>query len=139
MKKVFAFVVLVSFGLGLISCSSDDDSVDGPNYTVVGKWSITSYTINGVSQEDCTTNGVRQFKTDGTYLQDEYLIDPETEECTETIESPLIGTYTKTSTELKTVLGGLTKTYELEFVSENKFILTETYNNVDFVLTYTRI
>ncbi len=129
-------MLISSLGFGLVSCSSDDDG-GGPNYSVVGKWKVTSYTVNGASMEDCTLNGVRQFKNDGTYLQDDYMED-ENGNCTETEDSPLIGTYTKSGDDLTTNLDGLTKVYGIEFISETKFELTETFNNIDFVYTYTK-
>ena len=139
MKKVFALMLISTLGFGLVSCSSDDDGDSGPNYSVVGKWNITSYTINGESFEDCSLNGIRQFKTDGTYLQDEYVENEQTGICEETLDSPLIGTWQKSNNNLKTSVSGINKTYALEFVNESKFILTETYNNVDFIYTYSKI
>lgn len=94
MKKVIFLMLAMTMSLGLISCSSDDDNNDGPNYSVVGRWEVTSYTVNGVGIEECELNGVRQFRTDGSYLQDEFIED-ENGICTETIDSPIIGTYTK--------------------------------------------
>lgn len=138
MKKFAVLLFVMTLGLGLTSCNSDDDD-NLPNYTVVGKWKISEYTINGASAEDCENKGVRQFKNDGTYLQDDYELNPQTEQCQESEDSPLIGTYTKTTDKVTMMLGGVTKTFDLEFVDSNKFILTETFNNVDFVRTYTRL
>lgn len=137
MKKVLALLFALTIGFGLNSCSSDDDG-GVPAYTVVGKWKITSYTINGETFEDCVNKGIRQFKNDGVYLQDDYEIDPETEQCTESEDSPLIGEFTMSIDKLKTTVGSFEKIYSLEFINSNQFTLTDTYNNVDFVYTYTR-
>lgn len=137
MKKVFVLMLISS--LGFIACNSDDDGDTGLNYSVAGKWNITQYTINGESFEDCALNGVRQFKTDGTYLQDEYIENETTGNCEETLDSPLIGTWNKSNNSLSTSVDGMNKVYELEFINESKFVLTETYNNVDFVYTYSKI
>lgn len=138
MKKVFAVLLILTVGLGITSCSSDDDS-DGPNYSVVGKWNITSYTIDGQEREDCAMNGVRQFKTDGSYLQDEYEENADTGVCEEIEDSPLIGTYTKSGDDIQITVGGLTKDFDIEFISETVFTLTESYNDIDFVYTFTKI
>lgn len=137
MKKVLALLFAITIGFGLNSCSSDDDA-GIPEYSVVGKWKIEQYTVNGIEVEQCENKGVRQFKNDGVYLQDDYEIDPETEVCLETEDSPLIGSYSSSFDKLSTSLGGIDKTYELEFINSSKFTLTETYNNVDFVYTYVR-
>lgn len=137
MKKIAALLFALTIGFGLNSCSSDDDD-NLPNYTVVGKWKITKYTIDGVISENCSNKGVRQFKNDGVYLQDDYEINPVTEICEESPDSPLIGTYTKSVDKVKTTLGAITKTYDLDFINENTFTLTESYNDIDFVYTYTR-
>lgn len=137
MKKVLALLFAITIGFGLNSCSSDDDA-GIPEYSVVGKWKVEEYRVNGVEIEQCENRGVRQFKNDGVYLQDDYEIDPETEVCTETENSPLIGEYTSTVDKLSTSLGGIHKTYDLEFINSSKFTLTETYNNIDFVYTYVR-
>lgn len=138
MKKVFAMLFAATLGLGMISCSSDDDSSSGPNYTVVGRWDITSYTVNGTIVEECSNNGIRQFRTDGSYLQDEFIED-ENGVCTETVDSPLIGTYTKSGDNLNVTVTGVTKNYTIEFVNEGKFTLTEEFNNIDFVYTYVKV
>jgi hypothetical protein len=137
MKKVFALLLISS--LGLTSCSSDDDGSNGPNYSMVGKWNITTYTINGEEFDECTLNGVRQFKQDGTYLQDEFVENETTGACEETENSPLIGTWTKSNDTVHTSVTGEDKTYDLEFISETKFTLTETYNNIDFVYTFSKV
>lgn len=138
MRKFAVLLFVMSLTFGLSSCSSDDDD-NLPNYTVVGKWKISNYTINGETMNEvCENKGIRQFKNDGTYLQDDYEINPQTELCTESGDSPLIGTYTKSVDKVSTTLGGMTKTYDLDFIDENKFTLTETYNNIDFVYTYSR-
>ena len=137
MKKVLALLFVITIGFGLNSCSSDDDA-GIPEYSVVGKWKIEQYTVNGIEVEQCENRGVRQFKNDGVYLQDDYEIDPETEVCLETENSPLIGTYSSSFDQLSTSLGGINITYELEFINSSKFTLTETYNNIDFVYTYVR-
>lgn len=138
MKKVFAMMLALTIGLGVVSCSSDDDNGGGPSYSVVGKWEITNYTVGGTSVEDCSIEGMRQFKPDGTLLQEEFEVD-ENGECIETENSPLIGTYTKSGDDLSTTMNGMTKNYDLDFISETKFTLTEEYNNVDFVFTFTKI
>lgn len=137
MKKVFAMMLALTVGFGVVSCSSDDDSPSGPNYSVVGKWEITHYTVGGTAVDECSNNGIRQFKPDGTLIQEEFLED-ESGNCIESENSPLIGTYTKSGDDLSTTVGGVTKHYDLDFVNESKFTLTEEYNNVDFVYTFTK-
>ncbi|HUH34321.1 MAG TPA: hypothetical protein VL022_00675 [Moheibacter sp.] len=138
MKKLGSLLLVLSFALGLNSCSSDDGGNGLPEYTVVGKWKIVNYTVNGVQIDDCENKGIRQFKTDKTYLQEDWEIHPETEVCTESEDSPLIGNFSSTPMKLTTTVGGLTKTYDLEFTNENQFTLTDQYNNIDFVYTYRR-
>ncbi|MBA5628303.1 hypothetical protein [Moheibacter lacus] len=138
MKKVFAMLFALSLGLGMLSCSSDDDGGDGPNYSVVGRWEITNYTVNGTVVEECSNNGTRQFRTDGSYLQDEFIED-ENGVCTETLNSPVIGSYTKSGDNLNVTISGTTKNYDIEFTSETRFTLTEEFNNVDFVYTYVKV
>lgn len=137
MKNVFALMFAFVMGLGMISCSSDDDNGSGPNYSVVGKWEITNYTVGGTPVEDCSIEGMRQFKPDGTLIQ-EHFEENESGVCVESENSPLIGTYTKSGDNLSTTIAGTTKSYDLEFISESKFMITETYNNVDFVFTFTK-
>lgn len=137
MRKVLALIFAVTIGFGLNSCSSDDD-VSFPEYSVVGKWKIQQYTVNGVDLELCENQGIRQFKNDGVYLQDDFEINPDTELCTESEDSPLIGEYTSYINKLSTTVGGIHKIYDFEFINMNKFTLTETYNNIDFIYTYVR-
>jgi len=140
MKKVFALMLVFSLGFGLVSCSSDDDSNDGPNYSVVGKWKVTARTFDGQPVEiTCQLNGVRQFKNDGTYLQDDYQIDETTGECTETIDSPLIGTWSKSGDDFTTVIDGTTSHYDIEFVNESKFTLETGIDGSEIVLTYSKV
>src|SRR5690606_17795409 len=129
MKKVVFLMLAMTMSLGMISCSSDDDSGNGPNYSVVGRWEVASYTVNGVDIEECSLNGIRQFRTDSSYLQDEFVEDEEGN-CTETIDSPIVGTYTKSGNNFSTTIDGVTKSYTLDFISETEFTLTEEYNNI---------
>lgn len=135
MKKVFLVMLGLALGLGMMSCSSDDDS--GPMYSIVGKWKITQYTINGDPFEECSLNGIRQFKNDGVYLQDDYELD-ENGECKSTEDSPLIGTYQWNGNNLKTILPNEEISYKIEFQNNTHFTLTDTYNNVDFVYYYAK-
>lgn len=136
MKKILLFLLVAGLGFAFNSCSSDDDK--GPDFTVEGKWEITKYTVNGQPMQECAHNGVRQFKPDGVYLQDDYIED-EVDDCVESPDSPLIGTFVQYPRDLRITLGGTTTTYRLEFLSESKFMLIDTYNNIDFVYTYTKL
>lgn len=136
MNKIVLFLFVAGLGFTLSNCSSDDDK--GPDFTVEGRWEITKYTVNGQPVEVCEHNGVRQFKPDGVYLQDDYIID-EADDCVESADSPLIGTFTQYTRDLRITIEGTTTTYRLDFLSESKFLLTDTYNNIDFVYTYTKL
>lgn len=138
MKKLGSILLIIGFAIGLNSCSSDDGGNGMDEYSVVGKWKIVSYTINDVSFDECENKGIRQFKSDRTYLHDEWAIDPDTDQCIESEDSPLIGAYIFTPLKLTTILDGVSKTYDLEFINANEFTLTDTYNNIDFVHTYRR-
>jgi len=141
MKKVFAILFALTISLGMISCSSDDDSGSGPNYSVVGKWEITERVFDGNPVEiPCELNGTRQFQPNGTYLQDEFVSNPDTGECEETEDSPLIGSYNKSGNNFTTTINNQTVNYTIEFVNENRFILTyeNQIDHSDTEYTYTK-
>ena len=75
MKKVFAMLLILTMGFGLVSCSSDDDSVSGPQFTIVGTWKVTQIFINNVEanvDDYCPYNGTFQFINGGTYVENGY-------------------------------------------------------------------
>ena len=140
MKKVFALMLVSFVGFGLFSCNSDDDNGNNdPVYSVEGRWEVTGFFINGSSQElSCELQGIRQFKADNTYLQEEFISDGNGG-CVETSNSPVIGTWNKNGTVLKTTLPGTTSTYELSFVNGSLFELVRTVEGYNFKYTYQRI
>jgi len=77
MKKNFYLIIALVFSLGLISCSSDDDSptVTGPQFTIVGTWKVTNIFINGIEHnvnDYCPYKGLFQFINGGTYVENPY-------------------------------------------------------------------
>lgn len=72
MKKVFALLFALSIGLGIISCSSDDDGPAEPQFTIVGTWKVTQVYINNVEfdvNEYCPYKGTFQFVNPSTYVE----------------------------------------------------------------------
>ncbi len=75
MKKVFALLFALSIGLGMISCSSDDDSSSTPQFTIVGTWKVTQAYFNGIEQnvaDVCIYKGTAQFINGGTYVENKF-------------------------------------------------------------------
>lgn len=72
MKNVFALMLAMFVGLGMVSCSSDDDNGSTPQFTMVGTWKVTQVFINGVEHnvdDYCPYKGTFQFVTGGTYVE----------------------------------------------------------------------
>lgn len=78
MKKVFAMMLALTMGLGMVSCSSDDDGGSGPVFTIHGTWKVTQVFINGVEHDVndyCPYRGSFQFVSGGTYVENGYELD----------------------------------------------------------------
>lgn len=75
MKKLFALLLITSFSFMSFSCSSDDDSPSGPQFTIVGTWKVTQIYINGVQgnvNDYCPYKGNFEFVDGGTYVEKGY-------------------------------------------------------------------
>lgn len=73
MKNVFALMLAMFVGLGMVSCSSDDDNGSTPQFTMVGTWKVTGKFINDTPQDisnDCVYKGNVKFISGGTYVED---------------------------------------------------------------------
>lgn len=66
-------MMAMTMSLGLMSCSSDDDSSNEPQFTIVGTWKVTAQYINNVPQDIsdvCAFKGNVKFISGGTYTED---------------------------------------------------------------------
>lgn len=73
MKKVIFLMLAMTMSLGLISCSSDDDNSNVPEFTIVGTWKVTAQYINNTQQDIssiCAFKGNVKFISGGTYTED---------------------------------------------------------------------
>lgn len=90
MKKITLFFLAVSMALAISSCKKDDDnnstpannnnSGGGSNLTktemlTAKKWKVVGLTVGGSDFyalfDDCDKDDTHEFKTDGTYINDE--------------------------------------------------------------------
>lgn len=146
MKKVFALMFAFVMGLGMISCSSDDDSSSNtPQFTIVGTWKVTQVFINGVEHnvdDYCPYKGTFQFITGGTYVENGFELDGTT--CV--AADVLGGTYVKsgnnytltinggsTSSVLPTTFSPITNTTTI-----NKFELNLSAGGIPTKLVFTK-
>ncbi len=127
MKKMRIFVAaFVVAGLGLTSCSSDDNSSAGEPATIEKKWNQTqtvtkvgSNTLPAVPYEDnvadCSKNYI-EFAAGGVYKDVVYF--KQGGNCQENIAEP--GTWSKTDSQLVINNGGdLTGTYTINKLTLN--------------------
>lgn len=95
MKKVIFLMLAMTMSLGLMSCSSDDDSGNEPQFSIVGTWKVTKIFINGVESDVddyCSYRGTFQFINPSTFVENGFeLVD---DVCT--AKETAAGTWTKT-------------------------------------------
>ena len=94
MKKVFAMMLALTLGLGMVSCSSDDDG-NQPQFSIIGTWKVTEKYVDGNIQDisdDCIYNGTIKFINGGTYVEDVF---EETEEQPCSLVETIGGTWSK--------------------------------------------
>lgn len=95
MKKVIFLMLAMTMSLGLMSCSSDDDSGNEPQFSIVGTWKVTQIFINGVESDVddyCSYRGTFQFINPSTFVENGFeLVD---DVCT--AKETAAGTWTKT-------------------------------------------
>jgi len=95
MKKVFAMMLAMTIGFGMVSCNSDDDDgVNTPQFTIHGIWKVTQIFINGVEHnvnDYCPYKGSFQFISGGTYVENGF----ELVESNCIASDPVGGTWTK--------------------------------------------
>lgn len=79
MKKVIFLMLAMTMSLGLMSCSSDDDSGNEPQFSIVGTWKVTQIFINGVESDVddyCSYRGTFQFINPSTFVENGFeLVD----------------------------------------------------------------
>lgn len=95
MKKVIFLMLALTMGLGVISCSSDDDSGNQPQFNIVGTWKVTAQYINNTQQDIsdvCAFKGNVKFISGGTYTEDVWMED-DTTACH--LEETIGGTWVK--------------------------------------------
>lgn len=95
MKKVIFLMLAMTMSLGMISCSSDDDTGNNePQFSIVGTWKVSQIFINGVESDVdnyCSYRGTFQFINPSTFVENGFeLID---EVCT--AKETAAGTWTK--------------------------------------------
>ena len=139
MKKItILFLSVLTLGLSVASCSSDDDN-DGASASIEGKWELSQVgyivggkeTLEDVKNGSCS-NDTYEFTSDGkvketTYYSNEGKCEAETDN----------GTWTKNGNTLTIKFTGDTQgdSYEIE-VSGNKIKLKETYTEGGQSYTY---
>lgn len=95
MKKVIFLMLAMTMSLGLVSCSSDDDSTSNePQFSIVGVWKVSQIFINGVESnvnDYCSYRGTFQFINPNTFVENGFeLVDG-----TCTAKEPSAGIWTK--------------------------------------------
>ena len=144
MKKLsILFVSVLTLGLALTSCNSDDDKDNG---SIEGKWQISEagVVLNGqevlqpyVNDGGCP-NEITEFKADGKFV-DTYSESTDGK-CTSYTED---GTWTKDGNKLNKKFGSETETSEITELTGSKLKLKQTYSEggmtVSAVVVYKKI
>ena len=141
MKKItILFLSVLTLGLSVASCSSDDDN-DGGSASIEGKWELSQVGASVGGQENfedvkngSCSNDTYEFKNDGKFIYTEYYsnegkCEPETYN----------GTWTKNGNTLKIKFTGEDEeSYETE-ISGNKVKLKQTQTVGGQTLTYIEV
>jgi len=142
MKKLsILFVSVLTLGLAVTSCSSDDDD----NGTIEAKWQLSEVgvVLNGqealepATNEGCA-NDITEFTADGKFVDtySEFYND----KCNSGTDE---GTYTKDGSTLTKKYGSDEEKFEISELSGNKLKLKQTYSEggitVSAVLVYKKI
>lgn len=141
MKKItILFLSVLTLGLSVSSCSSDDDN-DGGTSSVEGKWELSQvgYVVSGKEMLEDAENGacsndIYEFTNDGKFKYTEYYsnegkCEPDTYN----------GTWTKNGNTLKIKFTGEDEeSYETE-ISGNKAKLKQTYSEGGQSITYVEV
>jgi len=141
MKKItILFLSVLTLGLSVASCSSDDDN-DGGSASIEGKWELSQLgasvggqeTFEDVKNGSCS-NETYEFTNDGKFIYTEYYsnggkCEPETSN----------GTWTKNGNTLKIKFTGEDEeSYETE-ISGNKVKLKQTQTVGGQTFTYIEV
>lgn len=122
-------VLLPLLMLGLISFSCNDDEVETPTQKIVGSWKVTDVKADDVSIYDeiltenpCFPDNKITFQDGGSYVEELFAKNQDTGNC----ESDGVdtGNWTVSDTQISTTVDGLTETGEIEFVNDNKAVIT---------------
>jgi len=146
MKKVFALMLISFLGFGLVSCNSDDDGNNEPEFSIVGTWKVTEKYINNEIQDisgECVYNGNIKFINGGTYVEDIYM---ETDDVPCSLVETIGGTWSKSGNNytLHITTQGYesmmpeTFTAEVEGTDFNHFEISETSLGTTTTLVFTR-
>lgn len=135
MKKVIFLMLAMSMSLGLMSCSSDDDSSNEPQFKIDGIWKVTQYFANNIEQDVddfCAFKGNFQFVPGGTFVENGYEVEEETLNCI--AKTAVGGTWVKNNNSYTITLNaGAVST-----VLPNTFTPVINSNNINrFEITYT--
>ncbi len=66
----------LTISLGFISCSSDDDGGNQPQFSIIGTWKVTAQYINNTQQDIsdvCAFKGNVKFISGGTFTEDVWM------------------------------------------------------------------
>lgn len=69
-------MLAITLSLGMISCSSDDEGSDQPQFNIVGTWKVTAQYINNTPQDIsdiCIFKGNVKFINGGTFTEDIWM------------------------------------------------------------------
>lgn len=95
MKKSVYLMFTFALSLGFISCSSDDDGPNQPQFNIIGTWKVTAQYINNVPQDIsdiCYFKGNVKFISGGTFTEDVWM---ETDEMPCHLHETIGGTWAK--------------------------------------------
>lgn len=135
MKKVIFLMLAMSMSLGLMSCSSDDDSSNEPQFTIQGVWKVSQYFANNVEQDIddyCAFKGSFQFVAPNVFVENGFEVVEGTTNCV--AKTAISGTWVKNNNSYTlTFASGVAST-----VFPNTFTtITNSSNLNKFEITYT--
>ena len=122
-KLKIGFIIISTMSL-FFACSSDDNSNQNTQASIINKWFIEKWVYNSVNQTltDCDKQGYIQFNSNGTFERKTYYLNGGNCE----IEGIDIGTYTFNTT---------TNKITVNFDDPDEGAQVETYNNIQLTAT----
>ncbi|MBS7786623.1 lipocalin family protein [Flavobacterium sp. CYK-55] len=123
-KKTKIILMIISTASLLFACSSDSNSTQNTQVSLINKWFINKWVYNNVNRTltECDKQGYIKFNSDGTFERKTYNLNGTNCE-SDSVDN---GTYTFNTTANKIIIN---------FDDPDEGAQVETYNNVELTNT----